>query len=148
MCKKFDMVVQLKSFTKMFDIKSSIKSYTNGTVSFKNVNNCLNTNIYSYLETSGACIIKLITAVIYSLRNKLECLSLASLSSLVQCLRTNTLAYYRNRKYRPLMVKALLYSKMLLIFLTPVLIRHLWLLKTVAFLHWCLIPAVLLKMSE
>jgi hypothetical protein len=31
----------------------------------------------------GACIIKLITAVIYSFRNKLECLSLASLSSLV-----------------------------------------------------------------
>ncbi len=24
----------------------------NGTASFKNVNNCLNTNIYSYLETS------------------------------------------------------------------------------------------------
>jgi hypothetical protein len=24
-----------------------------GTASFKNVNNCLNTNIYSYLETSG-----------------------------------------------------------------------------------------------
>ncbi len=25
----------------------------NGTTRFKNVNNCLNTNIYSYLETSG-----------------------------------------------------------------------------------------------
>jgi len=25
----------------------------NGTESFKNVNNCLKTNIYSYLETSG-----------------------------------------------------------------------------------------------
>jgi len=25
----------------------------NGTARFKNVNNCLNTNIYSYLETSG-----------------------------------------------------------------------------------------------
>ncbi len=32
---------------------------------------------------SGACIIKLITAVIYVICNKLECLSLASLSSLV-----------------------------------------------------------------
>ncbi len=32
-----------------------------------------------------ACIIKLITAVIYGFRNKLEFLSLASLSSLVQC---------------------------------------------------------------
>jgi hypothetical protein len=30
----------------------------------------------------GACIIKLITAVIYSFHNKLECLSLASLSSI------------------------------------------------------------------
>ncbi len=30
----------------------------------------------------GACIIKLITAVIYGFRNKLECLSLASISSL------------------------------------------------------------------
>jgi hypothetical protein len=29
------------------------KFYENGTVRFKNVNNCLNTNIYSYLETSG-----------------------------------------------------------------------------------------------
>ncbi len=25
----------------------------NGTARFKNMNNCLNTNIYSYLETSG-----------------------------------------------------------------------------------------------
>ncbi len=32
---------------------------------------------------SRACIIKLITAVIYGFRNKQECLSLASLSSLV-----------------------------------------------------------------
>jgi hypothetical protein len=46
---------------------------------FKNVNNCLNTNIYSYLE-----------------------------------------------------VKVLIYVEML-IFLTPVLIRHLWQLKTVVF---------------
>ncbi len=47
----------------------------------KNVNNGLNIKIYSYVETSGACIIKLITAVIYGFRDKLECLSLASLSS-------------------------------------------------------------------
>ncbi len=33
---------------------------------------------------------------------------------------------------------------MLFIFSTPVLIRHLWQLKTVFFLHWCLIFAVLL----
>jgi hypothetical protein len=35
------------------------------------------------LLRSRVCIIKLITAVIYGFRNKLECLSLASLSSLV-----------------------------------------------------------------
>ncbi len=34
---------------------------------------------------------------------------------------------------------------MLLIFSTPVLFRHLRQLKTVVFLHWCLIRAVLLK---
>ncbi len=32
---------------------------------------------------------------------------------------------------------------MLFIFSTPVLIRHLWQLKTVIFLHWCLMHAVL-----
>ncbi len=49
----------------------------------------------------GACIIKLITAVIYGFRNKLECLSLASLPSLVYCLRTNPLVvnYGRNKFY-------------------------------------------------
>ncbi len=31
----------------------------------KNVNNCLNTNIYFYLETSGPSVIKLFTVVIY-----------------------------------------------------------------------------------
>jgi hypothetical protein len=57
----------------------------------KNVNNCLNTNIYSYLETSGGKSYNLFLNV------------------------------------GP--------------FLTPVLIRHLWHLKTVVFLHWCLIRA-------
>ncbi len=33
---------------------------------------------------------------------------------------------------------------MLFIFSTPVLIRHLWQLNIVAFLHWCLICTVLL----
>jgi hypothetical protein len=36
-----------------------------------------------------------------------------------------------------------IYIKMLFIFSTPVLIRHLWQLKTVVFLHWCLICPVL-----
>ncbi len=30
-------------------------------------------------------------------------------------------------------------------FLTPVLIRHLWQLETVVFLHWCLLCAILLR---
>ncbi len=52
-------------------------------------------------KAPGAYIIKFITAVIYVFRIKLECLSLktrlvASLSSLVKCLVTNTLAYYGN----------------------------------------------------
>jgi hypothetical protein len=34
---------------------------------------------------------------------------------------------------------------MLSIFSTPELIRHLWQLKTVVFLHWCLIRAVILR---
>ncbi len=33
---------------------------------------------------------------------------------------------------------------MLFIFSTPVLIRHLWQLKTAVFLHWCQICALLL----
>ncbi len=37
---------------------------------------------------------------------------------------------------------------MLFIFSTPVLIRHLWQLKTVVFQHWCLICAVLLRANE
>jgi hypothetical protein len=43
-------------------------------------------NAYTYNEEVSkprACIIKLITAVIYGFLNKLECLSLTSLSSLV-----------------------------------------------------------------
>ncbi len=54
----------------------------NETACYKNVNNCLITNFYSYLETSGGQV------------------------------------------------------------LTPVLIRHLWQLKTVVFLHWFLIRAL------
>jgi hypothetical protein len=59
----------------------------------KNVNNCLNTTIFSYLETSGG---------------ESSCL-------------------YLNVVH----------------FSTLVLIRHLWQLKTVVFLHWCSIMKVL-----
>jgi len=58
----------------------------------KFVNNCLNTNIYSYLETSGGQSFNLYINVVH--------------------------------------------------FLTPVLIRHLWQLKTVVFLHRYLICAI------
>jgi hypothetical protein len=58
----------------------------------KNVDNCLNTNIYSCLEASGGQSFNLYLNVVP--------------------------------------------------FLTPVLIRHLWQLKTVVFLHWCLMCAV------
>jgi hypothetical protein len=54
----------------------------------KNVNTCLNTNIYSNLETSGGQSCNLCLNVVH--------------------------------------------------FLTPMLIRHLWQLKTVVFLHWYL----------
>ncbi len=63
----------------------------------KYVNNCLNTNIYSYLETSGGQSYNLYLNVVP--------------------------------------------------FLTPVLIRQLWQLKTVVFLHWCLMRAILLLAS-
>jgi hypothetical protein len=64
----------------------------------KNVNSCFNTNIYSYLETSGSQSSNLYLNVVH--------------------------------------------------FLTPVLIRHLRQLKTVVFLHWCLMGALLLRLQN
>ena len=49
----------------------------------------------------GACIIKLITAVIYGFRNKLECLSLNTRLGWKRLPGTNTLAYDEIRKLRP-----------------------------------------------
>jgi hypothetical protein len=49
----------------------------------------------------GACIIKLITAVIYAFHNKLECLSLNTRLGWKGLPGTNTLAYYRNLKLPP-----------------------------------------------
>ncbi len=57
--------------------------------------------ISSYLKPPGACIIKLITAVIYSFCNKLECLSLYTRLGWKGLPGTNTLAFYGNRKLRP-----------------------------------------------
>ncbi len=49
---------------------------------------------------AGACIIKLITAVIYGFPNKLECLSLNTRLGWKGLPGTNTLAYHGNRKLR------------------------------------------------
>ena len=67
----------------------------NWTACFKNISNCLKTNIYSYQETSGG-------------QNSTPNLNVVH-------------------------------------FLTPVLIRHLWQLKTVVFQHWWRMHAVLLQ---
>jgi hypothetical protein len=48
-----------------------------------------------------ACLIKLITAIIYGFRNKLECLTLNTRLGWKSLPGTNTLAYYGNRKLRP-----------------------------------------------
>jgi hypothetical protein len=68
----------------------------------KNVNNCLNTSIYSYIETSEACIIKLIAAVVYIFHHKL-CLSLKTKlgwkGSQTLQLITETVNYGRNKFY-------------------------------------------------
>ncbi len=69
-----------------------LKRCFNGTGHFKRCKNCLNTNIYSYLDTSRG-----------------QCFSFFS---------------------------------------TPLLIRHLWQLKTVGFLCWCLMHAVLLLLKK
>jgi hypothetical protein len=52
----------------------------------------------------GACIIKHITAVIYGLGNKLECLPINTRLGWKGLPGTNTLAYYRNRKLWPYFV--------------------------------------------
>ncbi len=41
-------------FGQFASFKEKKLTMKNGTARFKNVNNCLNTNIYSYLETSGS----------------------------------------------------------------------------------------------
>ncbi len=47
-----------------------------------------------------------------------------------------------------LVVQVLIYIQMLFSFSTPHLIRHLWQLKTVVFVHLCLIRAVLLEVDH
>jgi len=62
------------------------------------------TFLYNQFQNSRACIIKLITAVIYSFRSKLECLSINTRLGWKGLPGTNTLAYYGNRKLQPLLV--------------------------------------------
>jgi hypothetical protein len=69
----------------------------NGTLEI--VNNWWNLKITFDLETSGACIIKLITAVIYAFPNKLECLTLNTILGWKGLPGTNSLAYYWNWNY-------------------------------------------------
>ncbi len=93
-----NVILSLRFLIKKFDKFSIfpfffIKSINLKHLALKGVNNCLNTNIYSYLETSGGQSSNLYLNVV--------------------------------------------------LFSTAVLILNLWQLKTVVFLHWCLICAVL-----
>ncbi len=63
-----------------------------------------------------------------------------ALKNVINYLNTNIYSYLRH-----LMVKVIIYIWMLFIFSTPVLIRHILQLKTVVFLCWCLIHAVLMS---
>jgi hypothetical protein len=56
---------------------------------------------WAKFSTPVACIIKLITSVIYGFRNKLEHLSLNTRLGWKGLPGTNTLAYYGNHKLRP-----------------------------------------------
>jgi hypothetical protein len=53
------------------------------------------------VQAPGACIIKLITAVIYGFRNKQECLTLNTRLGWKGLPGTKTLVYYGNHKLRP-----------------------------------------------
>ncbi len=57
------------------------------------------------------------------------------------CLKTNIYSYLETNGGQ----SSNLYLNVVHFFNTTVFIRHLWQLKTVAFLHWCLICAVPLK---
>jgi hypothetical protein len=43
----------LQTSCELFKLIMNLKQTSNRTAHFKNINNCLNTNIHSYLETSG-----------------------------------------------------------------------------------------------
>ncbi len=108
------------------------------------VNNCSNTNIYSYLETSVgqssnlylnvAHISSLLIRHLWQLKTVVFlhwCLVLA-------CLNINIYSQLETSGGQ----SSHLYLNVVH-FSSSVLIRHLWHLKTVVFLHWCLVLAVL-----
>ncbi len=74
---------------------------TNRECKLKVIKNWVHLANVSIVLFPGACIIKLITAVIYGFRNKLECLSLNTRLGWEGLPGTNTLAYYGNCKLRP-----------------------------------------------
>ncbi len=45
--------VRASLFSLVYYVLERLETLLNGTACLKNVNNCLNANIYSYLETSG-----------------------------------------------------------------------------------------------
>jgi hypothetical protein len=49
-----------------------LKCKFNGTAHFKNVNNCLNTSIYSYLETSGGQSFNMYLNVVHFFNNRVR----------------------------------------------------------------------------
>ncbi len=60
------------------------------TVRFKNVSNCLNTNIYSYLETSGAQSSNLYLNVVHFFSTSVNKTSVAALDSCFRALGYDT----------------------------------------------------------
>ncbi len=62
----------------MIEHKIETKKIDNGTAHFKNVNNCLNTNIYSYLETSGAQCSNLYLNVVHFFNTSVNYMSVAA----------------------------------------------------------------------
>ncbi len=76
-----------------------------------------------------------------------ECYKLALYAEwhYAECRGDQLLEYQKYLLLRHLVVKTFNSIQMLFIFSTPLLIRHLWQLKTVVFLHRCLLGALLLE---
>jgi hypothetical protein len=63
---------------------------SDGTAHFKNVNNCLNTNIYSYLETTGGQSSNLYLNVVHFFNASVNLTSVAAQDSCFPALVSNT----------------------------------------------------------